>query len=114
MNGGGKEGPTDSNRIDVILMVLSHPVRRDVIQCLSEFEGETLTLDELAKELMARRDQPGYEDERRVKIRLRHIHVPKLAECRIVEYDPREGRVRYRSEPFLETLLDDVQEWEDN
>lgn len=111
MTGGGKRKPSNSGRIDDLLLALSHHVRRDVVACLIDRPQETVTLDELAEDLMARHDVEAYNDRRRVAMLLRHTHVPTLAKHRIVEYDPREGRVRYRGDAELETLLDTVQEW---
>lgn len=45
---------------------------------------------------------------------LHHVLVPKLAEHRVIEYDPREGRVRYRASAEMESLLNKVQELEDD
>lgn len=110
MNGGGD--PIESNQPDDILQALSHHARRDVIDGLMSHPRETMTLDELAEEVMARRDVEADNEKHEVEILLHHVHVPKLAEHGIVEFDPRGGRVRYRGDAELETLLDTVRELE--
>lgn len=105
-------GSADANRIDDVLQALSHPTRRDVIECLIDCPQETMTLDELAENLMARRDVERYNDRHGLEMMLHHVHVPKLADHQVVEYDSRTRRVRYRGNAEFETLLDNVREWE--
>lgn len=97
------ESRVDENRVDELLRVLSRARRRVVLRSLLTRGGET-TLDELVADLAESADR----SESRARIALQHNHLPKLEEADVVEYDPETGRVDYRRNPAVETLLDVV------
>lgn len=94
----------DENRVDELLRVLSGARRRVVLRALLTRGGET-TLDALVADLAESADL----SESQVRIDLHHNHLPKLQEVDVVEYDPETGRVDYRRNQAVETLLDVVE-----
>lgn len=84
--------------------VLQNPIRRAVLRHLDPDE-RWVALEEIAESIA---DDPQIDDHRdsdRFAAALHHNHLPKLAECGLVEYDPRENRVaatdRESAEPSL-------------
>jgi len=73
---------------------LADPVRRRVLSLLDE-EG-SLTCEELAARIAAADDASPVEADR-LRVRLAHVHLPKLHVHGHVEYDPRMGDVRRRT-----------------
>ncbi|WP_435151493.1 DUF7344 domain-containing protein [Haladaptatus sp. DFWS20] len=87
----------ESQRLDTVFDALSNGERRRMVQYLTEATDGTATVEELA----ALGDDPTQS-----KVRLRHIHLPRLSATKVVEYDERSETVRYRGSPFLERVLD--------
>ena len=102
--------------IDTILELLAHRYRRDLLGYLYDRPERTQTIEELTEHVLER--ETGMRNEQRsreaVELQLRHIHVPKLAEAGLLEYDDRDQRVRYYgNEPFeqwLERIRDAARE----
>lgn len=85
-------GDTDH---DSLYDVLSHPYRRFILRSLGD--GNVTTRSALAAELeswQANRNattRPVRTNER-IEIDLYHIHLPKMAEADVIEYNPQSGR----------------------
>lgn len=75
---------------DDVISCLADERRRSVIDAL-ETNGE-MDLDDLAREVSRRADDESTDD---VLVDLHHLHVPKLADAGIVDYDPDEKRVAF-------------------
>lgn len=87
---------------------LSHPRRRCVLYYLRECdqaEAEDLALAVIAWEQGIPKENISTEDRKDVQAELRHIHLPKLEDYRLVEYDSRSGTVSYSYPP---EILDDI------
>lgn len=83
---------SDVHRLDRAFRALAHPVRRAVLAHHYRTGATTTTVDATREYLAA-----SFEslDEERAEILLRHVHLPKLRELGVVEYDERSGAVRY-------------------
>lgn len=77
---------------DTVFDLLSHQLRRELIRCLQKYE-EPITLADAADELaVATHDATSLteidpETVKRIYMDLYHMHIPKLAEYAIVQYD---------------------------
>lgn len=83
--------------LDTLFEVLAHRRRRQVLRILGE-NGEAMETEELARSLAASEDrdgngEPPAEAVRSVHRSLYHVHLPKLAEVPLVEYDEERGTV---------------------
>jgi hypothetical protein len=95
-----------SSPSDAVHSALADEHRRAVLRTLHG-AGEEMTLDTLADEVtqhvqMGRVDEPSRE---RVRIALHHVHLPKLDECELLDYDPQQRRVRGRDSELGDALL---------
>ncbi|WP_276300378.1 DUF7344 domain-containing protein [Halorussus lipolyticus] len=90
--------------IDTTLELLADHDRRVVIDYLQDGDDRTVTIDELATYLASRTDEcaadPPSAD--RVQTMLHHVHVPKLVDTGVVDYDARNEEVRYWGSERLE------------
>lgn len=82
---------------DITVAVLADSQRRRLLRHLDAC-GSTATMDDLAEEIAAReaetaRAEVSTEERRRVTVKLHHVHVPKLRDGGIVEYDEKNGTV---------------------
>ena len=95
---------------DDALSLLGHHRRRDVLYYLREHElatDETLATELAAAELDCAPDDVTATDREPILIELRHHHLPKLADGRLVEFDRRSGAVRWASPAApVRSLLD--------
>lgn len=99
---GGQEGVVTLSH-DEAFAVLSDSRRRGVVNYLAN-QQEVAGLDELATAI-AEREVDGEPDEElvdRLSTELHNVHLPRLADEQVVEYDPRSDTVRYWGQPTLE------------
>jgi hypothetical protein len=92
----GRSGGGDLSRDD-LFSILRNERRREVIHYLSERDGP-VDLRELSEHVAAIENDCApeavtYKQRKRVQTALYQMHLPKLADRRIVEYDRRAGRV---------------------
>lgn len=117
-NNGEEE--SDVNRregslsLDTILSLLAHHHRRDLFSYLVDAPDQTYRLDECAEYLLKQdAERPGeLPQQTQVEADLHHVHIPKLRDVGILEYDPRTQELRYWGHDYLETCLDRVQSQE--
>ncbi|UPV73121.1 hypothetical protein M0R89_11235 [Halorussus limi] len=91
--------------LDATLELLANHDRRAIISYLRDATRQTATADELADHLVERRaartgERPGRSH---VLSTLHHIHLPKLVDAGVVDYDARRQEVRYWGSERLET-----------
>lgn len=83
---------TDALAPETIFSLLSDERRRHVVAALADRTTE-ITLDELVSTITSR-NLAGSEatdpaaTKKRIKIALHHVHLPKLDDAGVVEYDP--------------------------
>ncbi|WP_266075113.1 ArsR/SmtB family transcription factor [Haladaptatus caseinilyticus] len=87
---------SESRRLDAVFSALSDRKRRRIIDHLSKETDGTATVSELA----ALSDDPTHS-----QVHLRHVHLPRLNETKLVEYDARSETVRYRGNQSLEKVI---------
>ncbi|WP_202932535.1 DUF7344 domain-containing protein [Halorussus salinus] len=97
--------------LDATLELLANHDRRAVLSYLREGSDRTATVDELTDYLVERRTVRTGERPARSHVRstLHHIHVPKLVDAGVVDYDPRTEEVRYWGSERLETWHDRIE-----
>jgi hypothetical protein len=113
----GDEPPAGSVTLslDATLELLANHDRRAIISYLRDASRRTATVDELAKHLVERcaaqtGERPGRSH---VRSTLHHIHVPKLVDAGVVDYDARTQEVRYWGSERLEAWHDRIARDED-
>lgn len=114
--GDGREGGVIT--LDTVFDCLRHPRRRFVLYYLRECE--VVTVDELAEQIAAQEaDTPPEEvdaDQRKsIETNLVHVHLPKLADTLMIEYDRRSNTIRYTEPPrVLDEILCLIAQYEDD
>ncbi|WP_225335237.1 DUF7344 domain-containing protein [Halomicrobium urmianum] len=83
---------TDVDGWDDVVAGLADQRRRDALVVLAS--EEELSRDRLA-EVLAARDQDD------LALQLHHVHLPKLDDAGLIDYDPDEGTAVYRGHPEL-------------
>lgn len=88
--------------IGSLFKVLADPHRRYTMYYLATMDGETVDLPSLVETLNER----VTTSPKRLEINLRHVHLPKLADHNLIEYDERSETIRYRDGERVETVLE--------
>lgn len=99
---------TRSERLDL----LSSKRRRVLLELLVTSDTDIHSLESLATAITQTEQQSdlGARPARRVCLFLHHVHLPKLEDAGIVEYDAARKRVEYLGGRQTEQLLERVQE----
>ncbi|WP_137286038.1 DUF7344 domain-containing protein [Halorussus salinisoli] len=104
----------DPDQIDRVLDLLASKERRKVIEYFDENAADTATVEVLSAQLGRVKVESGGTDQSSTDVakrQLHHVHLPKLEEYGVVEYDPRAGQIRYRPDEQVESIsafLDEV------
>jgi DNA-binding transcriptional ArsR family regulator len=101
---------------DTALLLLADRTRRTVLRSLIETGGDT-AVEELVETIATRELSTGGETllagGGRVAVELHHVHLPKLREAGLIEYDARNDAVRYRPGDLVEDLLGVLDAYDD-
>lgn len=98
-----------NQELDTCLELVRDRDRRLVIQHLRRDNDTETTVDALVDQLhggdFVHGDDPP-PDRDVLLAKLHHNHLPKLADHGVVEFNPTDGTVRYRSPDRIESVLD--------
>ena len=94
--------------IEETLNILSNGSRREITYNLLESESEELHIRDLEKFLVEETDI----ESNRVYLELVHMHLPKMEEHGIINYDRDRGIVAYDADETVEDLISQIRELE--
>lgn len=99
-----------SKRLDAIYATLADRRRRYLLYCLTGDAADVRELSELAADVAAVEEAAdgslGSPNPGAVENDLHHRQLPRLADVGLIDYDTRQGTVRYTGSPTLETWVD--------
>lgn len=102
---GGRAEETNRLPVDAVFDLLSDERRRRLLYYLiDEACGEAQTAD-LADHLRSVPAGGDAADRGSIRADLHHRHLPKMETAGLIEYDGRDGAVRYRADPLVEECL---------
>lgn len=96
--------------VDTILSLLANTQRRELLHHLREASSETCAVDDCIAHILRREEamtgeRPGHDH---VAARLHHVHIPKLAEAGVIDYDARSQTIRYWGHERLEDWFEHI------
>lgn len=97
------------DQLDRGLKMLSSQERREILDHFITNETDAAELEVLSRKLARLAVENGNGESpstETFKAKLHHVHLPKLAECDLVEYDSRSGVVRYHSDEHVEAIVE--------
>ncbi|SEW22961.1 hypothetical protein SAMN05216285_3198 [Natrinema salifodinae] len=113
--GVAERGDPDEQSFDVVFDLLANQRRRYVLRCLQKFE-DRIALTDVADEIARWENETNHmdiseEEVERVATSLYHVHIPKLADADVVEYDQEQNVVALSKnaeqlEPFLVSVTE--------
>ena len=83
--------------IDNVLKCLAHPRRRAVVVFVDEVDDDTIPVNELSKRIAAS-TECGV-DKTTLRVSLHHVHLPKLEDAGVLEYDAKSETIGCREPP---------------
>lgn len=109
MNAGKTEKRVPTS-LDAVLLALADEHRRAVLRSLNSAKDQALTFDMLVDQVADLvcnevAEQTTDDHRRRVRTALHHIHLPKLEECRLIDYDNKTKEVRTATGEMGQELL---------
>lgn len=99
----------DRFSINQVVAVLDRPVRQEILEYLARETKREADLDELV-DYLSGKDHRAPASGERIALRLHHVHLPKLADTGVIEYNPDERRIRYQGDTSVERILDVLKE----
>ena len=99
---------------DAVLVALADEHRRAVLWSLNSAKDEALTFDVLVNRVADLVCSEGTTDvqQQRVRTALHHTHLPKLEECRMIDYDKKTKQVRTVTGGMGQELLTVLESYE--
>ncbi len=103
--------------IDAVLSAVASEQRRAIVDSLNSAAEKTLDYDTLVDQVAGRvRDEDvergSDEHRKRVRIELRHAHLPKLAEVQVIDYESETGHVQFVGDEMVQEVLKLVKSYE--
>lgn len=94
--------------LDQVFDVLANRQRRFALYYLRECSEGVASIEEVADHVVALEDDPRPVEDHREAIltALQHVHLPKLQDAGILEFDSRSEMIRYWSQPSLDEWLE--------
>lgn len=115
-NGGGDvpssvtRDPAFTDGLDTDFEVLSDSRRRYLLYYLFSIDDDVTDLDAAVDAVCTYEAAGTGSDDRPsreiVRTELHHVHLPRLAEVGVLDYDPRQGTIRFDGRPSLEELTE--------
>ena len=98
----------DPDSMDRALALLASRERRMIIQYFDRNDAVSTSVEALTDHLAGAKVEAdgGEPPTRTAEAELHHVHIPKLEDYGVVEYDSRSGEVRYHPHERLEALVE--------
>ncbi|GAA0250143.1 ArsR family transcriptional regulator [Haladaptatus pallidirubidus] len=91
--------------LDELFDLIADPQRRRILIYLIDNADHPVPLEALLEELMSDESIDSAYSRERLLIRLRHIHLPKLADYGVIEYNTSLQLISYTEHPRVEALI---------
>lgn len=97
--------------LDATFDMLAHSERRIILQMLVSSSDHTATIDELVTRLVQHEaDKTGeMPNPDGIETQIHHVHLPKMENVGLIEYDARSEEIRYWPDDRLERWLQRAQ-----
>lgn len=100
-----------SNELDTAFDLLATERRRHALYCLRDAD-DPVPLLELADRVAEREAGSPADDRERIAVSLGQVHLPKLDDAGVVDFDSRDQYVAHCGDPIVDTFLDHAAEHE--
>lgn len=102
---GTSDGNAPPLSLDTCFEILADEWRRHVLYYFTDTTSVAASVDELVAHLTRKVAAAATAGATRVKVRLLHRDLPKLAASGVIDYDAQDETVRYHSETTLDAAV---------
>lgn len=113
--GDPRAGRDARSRVDAVFDVLADSRRRYALYCLVQEPDGVLERSDLAARIEATEEGTERDETNgaaAIRRDLHHAQLPKLAEAGVIDYDTRQGTVRYTGSPGLDEWVEKARKQE--
>jgi len=93
---------------DLLFELLADQQRRHILYCLTDQPDGVADFADLVDAVVAHEPETDTDTRETIRTGLHHVHLPKLAEAGVIDYDTRSETVRYSQQSLLEEWLADI------
>ena len=93
---------------DLLFELLADRRRRHILYCLTDQPDGVAEFTDLVDAVVGHEPETDAGDRETIRTGLYHVHLPKLAEAGVIDYDTRSETVRYSRQPLLEECLANI------
>ncbi|SIR92582.1 hypothetical protein SAMN05421858_4587 [Haladaptatus litoreus] len=104
----GDDQGTNRVSLNTLCDLLANAHRRHILLYLSERTRTTISREQLLDHLAEVSDGSHEDTHRRLAIQLQHVHLPKLADHGMLEYNETTHSISYNANSRVEKMLDVV------
>ena len=104
---GDNQG-TNRISIDTLCKLFVNAHRRHILLYLSEHAKTAISREQLLDHLTEISDESHEDTYRRLSIQLHHVHLPKLADHGLLEYNTGTNSISYNANSRVEKMLEAV------
>ena len=108
--------PRVTDSLDTVFDLLSDARRRYTLYYLFAMEGDVAEFEAVVNAVCnyegAGTDSTSPSPPENIRVKLHHSHLPKLAEAGVIDYDRRQGTIRFTPTPPLEEWVEHA-EWKE-
>ncbi|WP_435158878.1 DUF7344 domain-containing protein [Haladaptatus sp. DFWS20] len=98
---------TTKGQLTLLYKLLANHRRRVLLQCLRDTEAP-IPISVLVTELTQRDEHVSPNESINTEIAVHHIHLPKLADAGVIEYDHSAQQAAYTAPPQVDALLEEL------
>jgi hypothetical protein len=98
---------TTKGQLTLLYKLLANHRRRVLLQCLRDTEAP-IPISVLVTELTQRDEHVSPNESINTEIAVHHIHLPKLADAGVIEYDQSTQQAAYSAPPQVDALLEEL------
>lgn len=96
-------------QLDTTLDCLSNSSRRLAVTHLRRQHGVSIHLDDLADHVVRGTHETPPREHRATALSLYHVHLPKLADAGLIQFDPESKTARYTASTDIDRLLETLE-----
>jgi hypothetical protein len=94
---------------DQLFSLLANRHRRTLLRQLREMDATNLNeLVDVLIEAESVHEEAYGKDRERIAVELHHVHLPKLSQVDVIEYDTQTHQIRYLGDTHLNNVLDQL------
>ena len=107
-----RETKLSTERIDTLLRTIANRYRRQILRHAVSADKDVINHEDVVDYLIDCNPELEENDRKRLRTKLHHVALPRLADAGLIDYDQRSQTIRYCGDPFIEKQISVIEEFE--